>query len=208
MSESDRAVLDPDLAKLVEGLPDDFRGFARTYEAEIRPALQAREGERARAARTARQATLGGLVVGGGGIASGLAVFDEPIVAVVSGLVGAAAVALGRAPLGRLKREAKGLFVTPIAERFAIEFVEDPGYVDTTDQLRRSGLLPRFDRSAFEDRMVGQRNGIDFEFYEAHLKQRRTETRNGRTHTKYVTVFDGQCLRFNFHTRFIGETLV
>lgn len=208
MSETDRAVLDPELAELVDGLPEDFQRFAGTYEAEIRPALQAREGERMAAARTARQATWGGLLVGGGGIAAGLAVFNEPIVAVVSGLVGGAAVAVGRAPLGRLKREAKGLFVRPIADSFGIDFEADPGFVDTARQLREAGLLPRFDRSAFEDRMIGQRKGIDFEFFEAHLKQRRTETRNGRTHTKYVTVFKGQCLRFNFHKRFFGQTLV
>ncbi len=208
MSDKDRAVLDPELAQLVEGLPEDFSRFAQAYGAEIRPALRAREGERAAAARTARQASLGGLLVGGGGIVAGLGLFDQPMVAVVSGLVGAGAVAVGRAPLGRLKREAKRLFVEPIASQFDIAFQSDPGFVETTRQLRGVGLLPSFDRSAFEDRMIGQRKGIDFEFFEAHLKQRRTETRNGRTHTRYVTVFKGQCLRFNFHKRFLGETLV
>ncbi|MEM0986549.1 MAG: DUF3137 domain-containing protein [Pseudomonadota bacterium] len=204
----DRAVLDPQLASLVEGLPDDFKRFARLYDAEIRPALQAREEDRRRATSTARQATLGGLVVGGVGVLAGLAVFNQPIVAIVSGLVGAAAIAIGRSPLGKLKQQAKGLFVAPIAERFQIDFMQEPGFVETARHLRDIGLLPRFDRSRFEDRMVGQRKGIDFEFFEAHLKQRRTETRNGRTHTKYVTVFKGQCLRFSFHKRFYGKTLV
>lgn len=197
-----------DVRDLVAGLPADFERFAITYEREIRPALQVREGEREAAARTARQATWGGGLVGVAGVASGFVVFNEPIVSIVSGLVAAGAIAIGRHPMGKLKRQSKALFVEPIARSFDLDFIADPGFVDTAGTLRAAGLIPRFDRSAFEDRLVGQRHGIDFEFFEAHLKQRRTETRNGRTHTKYVTVFRGQCLRFNFHKRFFGETLV
>jgi len=57
--------------------------------------------------------------------------------------------------------------------------------------------------------MTGERNGVSFEFFEAHLEKRRTtRERSGRTRTRWVTVFRGQCLRFAFHKRFHGRTLV
>lgn len=69
--------------------------------------------------------------------------------------------------------------------------------------------MPSWDRSDYEDHIIGNRNGIDFEFFEAHLEERRTTTDSkGRTQTRWVTVFRGQCIRFDFHKRFFGHTLV
>ncbi len=197
------------LAGAMAGLPQEFAGFAEVYERRIRPQLIEREGERVRAARMARTATWAGGGVGVLGALTGFFALSMPMVAIVSIVIGFAIVAIGRVALERLKKEARTLIVGPVAEHFGLDFTPFPGKVASVLDLRRIGLLPSYDRSSFEDRMTGARNGVDFEFFEAHLKERRTShSSNGGTRTKYVTVFKGQCLRFDFHKRFFGETLV
>ena len=209
MSESvTNSQTDPRLLAALEGLPGDMSGFARVYEREIRPELLAREGERIKAADRARKATWGGAavsVLGGIGGFVGLGVAVAGIIGIVAGL---AVIAIGRAPLARLEAQSKGLLVRPVADTFGLAFDEAPGELADIGDHRRLGLLPSYDRSRFEDRLSGVRSGVDFEFFEAQLTRRKTQTRNGRTSTRYVTVFEGQCLRFDFHKRFFGETLV
>lgn len=196
------------LADLLATMPEEFHRFEAVYERDIRPALEAKEGERQTAARTARQSLLGGLAVGAAGIAAGLALFDMPAIAIVSGLAAAAIVGIGRLPLMQLQREAKGLLVAPVAKAFGLAYEPKPGQVTTLRDLRQIGLVPSYDRAKFEDRITGQRGEAEFEFFEAHLEERRTERSNGQTRRRYVTVFRGQCLRFDFHKRFFGRTLV
>ncbi len=200
--------LDPRIAEAVSRLPPDLRRFGRVFQDEIQPALRQREGERQRVAGIARKSTVGGILGGavtaiGGYLASGW-----PQLIVVGGVVGIVIFAFGRAPLGRMKREAKTMIIGPIAERMSLAYTGDPGQVEGVYDLRRAGLLPNFDRSRYEDRLTGARDGVTFEFFEAHLEDRRTTHSNGRTQTRYVTVFRGQCLRLDFHKTFYGETLV
>ena len=101
------------------------------------------------------------------------------------------------------------MIVEPIARHLALDFMSMPGEVGSIYDHKRVGLVPGWDRSSYEDLIVGNRNGIDFEFFEAHLEEKRTTTDSkGRTRTTWVTVFRGQCIRFDFHKRFFGHTLV
>jgi hypothetical protein len=205
---SDHHDLDPQLAQAVEGLPDDLAGFAHVYERRIRPELRKHEAERIRAADTARKATWGGGAISLAGGLGGLFALGSPFLAFAGVLAGFGVIALGRWPLDKLEAQAKGLLVRPVAENFGLEYTDKPaGQADLTD-YSQLGLVPRYDRSRFEDRLAGMRNGVDFEFFEAELKRRKTQTRNGRTSRRYVKVFAGQCLRFDFHKAFHGKTLV
>lgn len=199
---------DPRLVAALQELPADLRGFDELYEREIRPQLLARENERIRAADTARKTGWGGAALGIAGALGGFFALGLPIVGILGIFAGLAVIALGRVPLGRLQAQSKGLLVRPVAEKLGLEYDDAPGEHVNLSEHRRLGLLPAYDRSRFEDRLSGARRGVDFEFFEAELKRRKTETRNGRTSTRYVTVFEGQCLRFDFHKRFFGETLV
>lgn len=196
------------LADILATLPEEFRGFQSVYDRDIRPDLEAKEGERRSAARTARRSLLAGLAVGAAGVGAGLALLDMPAIAVVSGLAAAAIVGIGRLPLMQLQREAKGLLVEPVARAFDLSYEAKPGQVTALRDLRQIGLVPSYDRARFEDRITGQRGEVAFEFFEAHLEERRTERSNGQTRRRYVTVFRGQCLRFDFHKRFFGRTVV
>jgi len=70
-------------------------------------------------------------------------------------------------------------------------------------------LVPSWDRDSYEDLLFGERNGVQFEFFEAHLEEKRvTRNSKGQTQSRWVTVFAGQCLRFQFHKTFHGRTLV
>lgn len=200
--------LDDDIARAIADFPPEFQRFGRLYQEELRPELLRREGERVQAAKTARNATIAGIAVGGLGVAVSLLAFQIVQLAVLSGLAGAAIAGIGSSPIRKLSKDAKNILVSPVANGFGLSFTEKPGEVASVREHRRIGLLPDWDRSHYEDLLTGERNGVNFEFYEARLKERRTSHSNGRTRTRYVTVFDGQLLRFDFHKRFFGETLV
>lgn len=200
--------LDADIARAIADLPPEFQRFGRLYQQELRPELMRREGERVQAAKTARNSIIGGVAVGVLGVAVSLLAFQIPQLAVLSGIVGAVIGGIGSSPIRKLSKEAKAILVEPVAAGLGLSFVGKPGSMASVHDHRRVGLLPNYDRSSFEDLLTGERNGVNFEFFEARLKERRTTHSNGRTRTKYVTVFDGQLLRFDFHKRFFGETLV
>ena len=200
--------LDDDIHSAMENLPPRFREFGRIYQTEIRPTLQARESERVKAVSMARNFTIGGVALAAAGGLLALFVFQQPH-ALIAGIVGGLiAGAIGPSPMRTLSGEAKSMLVAPVARSLDLAFEAKPGRVASINDHRRVGLLPSYDRSSFEDRLTGVHEGVDFEFFECTLKERRTSHSNGKTRTHYVTVFDGQCLRMGFHKRFFGETLV
>lgn len=69
---------------------------------------------------------------------------------------------------------------------------------------RTYGLIPGFDRSAFEDRWYGTLEGHDFDLYECHLEERRGSGKNRR----WVTVFRGPVIRMAFGREFHSTTLL
>lgn len=208
MTQVEDDPIDPLISRALAGLPEDFNRFARIYQQQIRPQLRLREGERVKAADTARKSFIGAGALGIVGAGLGFFAFNVPALGVAA-LIGAAIVgAIGYAPMQRLSGQAKSMMVAPVAESFDCSFVDKPGRVSTIDDMKRVGLIPRWDREHYEDRLSGVRGGVNFEFFEARLKERRTTTTKNGTRTTYVTVFDGQCIRFDFHKRFFGETLV
>lgn len=202
------AELDRDVMDAFAGLPEDFNRFARIYQTEIRPALQARETERIKAADTATKSWIAGVIVAAIGAGAAMLIWGAMQLVVLAVVIGLAIGAIGSMPLQRLSGQAKTMLVVPIAESLGFQFNGKPGRVDSLSQHRRLGLVPSYDRSRFEDLLTGRRNGVDFEFFEAKLKERRQSSSRSGTRTRYVTVFDGQLLRFDFHRRFFGETLV
>lgn len=205
MTEQD---IDPAVKRALDGLPDDFRSFERLFADKLLPSLASMEVDRARAAPKAKQGhIIGGLV----GVLGGLSVYllGLPILAFICVLVGIGISAFMSADLRDLETKTKSLMVLPVAREFGLEYIESPGDQISIHDFRQAGLLPNWDREGYEDRLTGEREGIGFEFFEAHLEQRRTTTDSrGQTKTRWVTVFRGQCLRFRFHKRFYGRTLV
>ena len=203
------APIDPLILQAMNGLPEDFSGFAQTYQNELRPALLSREAERRTVAQEATRWTWIGVSIGVVGAALALMIARVPQLAIVAGVIGFAVVGAGRSKLRKFSREAKTLLVQPVAQQFDLAFTEEPGHQSTILSVHKNGLVPGWDRANFEDRSTGVRRGVEFEFFEAHLEDKRTTTDSkGRTRTRWVTVFNGQCLRFKFHKDFLGETLV
>ncbi|MEZ5946247.1 MAG: DUF3137 domain-containing protein [Hyphomonas sp.] len=206
---TDQPEIDPTILKALHGLPSDFDGFAKVFQDEIRPALQAREGERVMAAAKARQARWVGALIGLALAAGGLVAMRNPFPVVVGAILGFGYASWGARDITRLGKEAKLLLVEPVARQFGLTFAPDPGQVPSIFRHRELGIVPGWDRSNYEDLVTGTRSGVDFELFEAHLEEKRTSTDSkGRTTTHWVTVFRGQCLRFAFDKRFYGRTLV
>jgi len=201
--------IDPDVLKALEDLPADFSGFDQHYQDVIQPGLRDREIDRQVAADKAVKGRWLGVGIGLVGIVVGLFLARVPFVTIGGIMAGLGTYGFMRRDLAQIGREAKTLMVLPVAERLGLSFTENCGPQDLVHDMRSAKLLPNWDRSNFEDKLTGVRNGVDFEFFEAHLEQRRRRTDSrGRTRTEWVSVFDGQCLRFDFHKTFYGTTLV
>jgi len=201
--------IDPDILRALNGLPSDFGEFPRIFQDDIRPTLAARELDRKTAAKRAKDWTWMGGAIGVLGVLLSLFAIRVPQLAIVAGIAGAGIVGVGRSPLGKIAKEAKSLIVEPVARHLALEFTPEPEPVQSIYDHNRVGIVPGWDRADYEDHITGNRNGIDFEFFEAHLEDKRTRRdSNGNTRTEWVTVFRGQCVRFDFHKRFFGHTLV
>lgn len=201
--------IDPLIQLAMRGLPDDFADFPRVYQDELRPALQAREVERQTVAKNAVRWSWVGALIAGLGLIFAFMVFRVPQLAIVAGIIGFAVHGAGRTPLNQFSKRAKQMIIDLVTVRFGMAFDAEPGVQNSIVDLRGAGLVPDWDRSRFEDRLTGSRHGVDFEFFEAKLEERRRSTDSrGRTRTRWVTVFDGQCLRFKFHKAFLGRTVV
>lgn len=203
------AQIDPSILAALRGLPQTFDHFAALYQNNIQPELQRREKDRQFAAKRARQWTWIGAIVGGAGISAAVFIFRVVPLAVLSGIFGYALYWTGQRPLHRLTKEAKPLLVQPIAEAFGLDYDEDPGHQPTIEKLAEVGVLPGWDRATFEDRLAGTYKDVPFEFFEAHLEDRRTQSSGrGTPRKRWVTVFNGQCMRFRFDKQFLGRTII
>lgn len=190
-------------------LPQEFSGFIDQYRTQIAPALAAREHEReaavAHAAKFRAIGILAGALIAGGS----LLLLHAPIGAFIGLIAGGGLWAWGERRVSALAKELKSLLVRPIAGEFGMTYEAAPAPPPRIADFRSLGLVGDWDRSSFEDRLTGERHGLPFEFFEAHLERKQTTTDSrGRTRTTWVTVFRGQCLIVDFPKPFEGVTKV
>ena len=197
-------------ARLAE-LPEDFQAFNQIYEQDIQPALAEKELERQQAWGKAKKFILFGVlaaIIAGGG----LFFFLKSVFAVIPGVVIGVGIVIFRFnDLNKVRAQAKQLMIQPVASEFGITYNEKPSEAAESNlgKLRQLGLLPSWDRKTLQDEMIGERNGVPFEFFEAHLEDKRTTTdSDGKSRTEWVTVFRGQCWVFNSPKTFHGTTKV
>lgn len=191
------------------GLPPDFQFFGERFRTTIQPQLAARETDRVAAIRKQRTftiyAVLAAIVLGGGATW----MFQHPAGLAVGALAGFGLYAWGSAAINKLKTETKLMLVNPVAAEFGMAFQLNPGQPPIINRFLSLGLVPRWDRSGFEDHLSGARSQTPFEFFEAHLEERRRTTDSrGNTRETWVTVFRGQCLTARFPKEFKGITKV
>ncbi len=199
------------LDQAMEGMPQDFGFFPERYRTSIQPELAARETDRVAAIARQRNFTIIGVLLGLA-IAAGMAASMEDGI-IFGGVLGACAAggmwAWGSIAINKLAKETKLMLVQPVSSEFQMGYELAPGQPQGMPTFRSLGLVAGWDRAKYEDRLTGARNETPFEFYEAHLEEKRTTTDSkGRTRTTWVTVFRGQCLVVNFHKEFRGVTKV
>ena len=98
----------------------------------------------------------------------------------------------------------KNEILPKIAQLFGDFRYDLKGKIDVM-KMRASKILPRHDRYKSEDYFVGFYKGVDIEFCEIELKQRR---KSGKK-TRYVTVFKGLAILLDMKSkRFYGHTML
>jgi len=206
MAEAD---INSDIKAALAGLPADFDGFDRVFAERLRPRLSAMEVGRQAAAAKAKKGYLYGVGVALIGAALTYLFTKEPVLMVVPVIAGIITATVMGGELRTIGKQAKYMMVKPIADEFGLQYFEYTSAPESIYAFHEMKLVRNWDRDAYEDLLLGERKGVQFEFFEAHLEQKRvTRDSKGRRQTRWVTVFAGQCLRFQFHKTFHGRTLV
>lgn len=190
-------------------LPIDFAELRTVYENDILPALQDQERHRVSAAAKSKRFLIIGVVAAIAVAGIGFLIFRNPVPIIIGIVAGVGLGVYGQLELNQIRKKAKLFFVQPVAEAMGIKYSPTLPRPVIVHDFRSNRLLPSWDREKYEDSLRGNYHGIDFELFEAHLEQKHTTTDSkGRTQTRWVTVFRGQCLRFDAHKEFHGETLI
>jgi hypothetical protein len=197
------------LDEAMAGLPAEFGFFRDRFTSEVEPELSSREDARKEAVAHQKQfliyAVVAALVLAG----AGFVFFQSGAGVALGGVAGFGLYAMGSSKIKELARETKNVLVQPIAREFGMEFVVSPGPLPDIQRYRELGLVPGWDRAAYEDQLTGRRGDAPFAMFEAHLEEKRqTSDGRGRTRTTWVTVFRGQCLVVHFPKPFTGVTKV
>lgn len=200
-----------DFQERLANMPPEFSDFSSMFEREIRPALQEKEVDRIAAWKKAK--TFGAIGIVSAAIIAGLAifVFKTPFAAIFGAFVGFGFGAYGYSDVQKISAHAKELMVGPVAERFGLTFNSAVSEKAKTnlEMCRSLKVLPGSDRESLQDELIGERNGVPLEFFEAHLEERRTTTDSkGNSRTTWVTVFRGQIWVFGAPKTFHGTTRI
>ncbi|MBV9901694.1 MAG: DUF3137 domain-containing protein, partial [Alphaproteobacteria bacterium] len=83
---------------------------------------------------------------------------------------------------------------------YQLQGFEAPGY----ERLRGMGLLPKPERTTFDDLFCGERSGAAFSICDANLER---EEGSGKD-SHWVSVFQGQLIRIAFPKKFLGVTVI
>ena len=200
------------MEQAMEGLPKEFAFFADRWRDAIQPQLVDLEDERVAAVKRQRNFIIIGVLLGIA-IFAAFAFFIREDGLIFGGFIGVFAAlgmgAWGSMALNKLGQRTKAMLVEPVTGEFGMSYQLSSGPPEQIHRMRGLGLVPSWDRASYEDRLNGQRGDAPFEFFEAHLEEKRTTTDGkGRTRTTWVTVFRGQCLAVKFPKDFNGVTKV
>ncbi|WP_427451132.1 DUF3137 domain-containing protein [Litorimonas sp. WD9-15] len=107
--------------------------------------------------------------------------------------------------LSSIKADTKINIVGGICRYLGWSFSQTMGFSRPHAGFDDLGLLPRYHRGDYEDKIEGRAHGANFASYEAHL-----EKRHGRENGKetWTTAFRGQLLVIVFDQKFMGRTVV
>jgi hypothetical protein len=108
------------------------------------------------------------------------------------------------APRARAIKETKRGINQAIAASLGLTYSDEfePGH--GFELAKTYQMVPKYDRSSFDDLWSGDLAGRAFTLHEAHLEERRGSGKNQR----WVTVFRGAILTIEFDRRFHGTTLL
>ncbi|MAP94247.1 MAG: hypothetical protein CMK07_04775 [Ponticaulis sp.] len=199
------------LASVLAELPEDFSEFATIYEKDLKPSLADMEQDRLKAMSRAKTygvyALLALLIVGG----LAIFIFKSPLAGIVGIVAAVGTAAFGLTGVHEVTKKARTMMVSSVASKFGLTYNEEPSAHANNhlQSCRNHKLVPSWDRVKLKDEMVGERNGRPFEFFQAHLEDKRTTTdSDGKTQTSWVTVFRGQCWVIDAAKTFHGTTRI
>ncbi|MGE0828556.1 MAG: DUF3137 domain-containing protein [Hyphomonadaceae bacterium] len=184
----------------------DDAGFARLYEARIKPCFDAHEPERVAAVETFKRRLMIGapiVLLLAAIVGFGFRLPEFAFFALIAG--GFIVYGIAYSKLAQVQAKVKEASCSAVAESIGVTFSSSLADPPAFARLRALQLLPGHDRAKFEDWFRGEHRGSSFDLYEAHLEQRH---RDNKGRTRWTTVFRGQVVRLKFPREFLGVTVV
>lgn len=189
--------------------PDDGADppFGPHYDAHLRPLLSEFEGKRVEALRSCRTRMRGAVVLAG--LAGGLGVVGalasgKPILLFLAGLIMFAGLAWAVWPVVSYGHELKDRVYPEVFRFFGEDFVYVRKGRLSASELRRSKILPSYDKEFVEDYVGGTYKGVGLELTECKL----TEQQGSGDNRRDVTKFQGVFVLLQMHKNFSGRTVV
>lgn len=180
-----------------------FEGFNRFYEAELVEWLRSQDDRRKRTLLYSVIAGIVGFAIGGPIFLLGIDQSND-FMMVAGGVVALIGVGVGYAISQRMRDEVKKFLMERICGFLELEYSLSASF-SPLGRFRTLKLIPSYDRSNLEDEIGGSHEEVGLKLVEAVLQDRRTDSK-GRT--RYVTVFRGLLLQYQFPKRFNGTTIV
>lgn len=118
--------------------------------------------------------------------------------------LGAIGMAWAQMPITHAVKTVKVGINDAIADALGLEYSLETDAGMPFQLAKACKLVPKHDRSSFEDRWSGEFGDIPFSLHEAKLEERRGSGKNKR----WVTVFRGVIMSIGYKRRFHGTTLL
>lgn len=179
---------------------EEYRDLAAFYDTQIAPYFRDQESKR-------RNAVKNSIIIGG--VAAilvlgllALGPFGE-LNLQLSVLLGFGGVGLSSFFLNKARNQIAAGLLERVCGFLGFKYRQDISRPAIASELDRMKLLPRYNREAWEDEVIGERHGAGFVLCEAKLKK---VTQGKNRHEK--TVFHGQVLVIDYPKEFLGETII
>lgn len=180
------------------------RSFASHYQTHIQPFVEQFEAKRIEALKSMRKRIL--IAVPLGFVLTLVGLF---IINIFALLIPVGLGAWAWWPCHTYKQSVKEDIFRNVFSFFGDDYTYMPDGGVPAHYFQPSGILPKYDSAHIEDGIVGSHKGVKIEMVEAHLKDRRQTTNSdGKTSTKYVTVFKGMLIALSMNKPFQGHTVI
>ncbi|QVK21487.1 DUF3137 domain-containing protein [Mycoplasmatota bacterium] len=118
--------------------------------------------------------------------------------------IGVILIIIGSSKVRNLSIEFKNKFLVELLNKKFTNVIFDASNGISRSEVRKAEMLPRGDRFKSNDYISAEYDGVNFKMSDILIQERHSDGKN----TRYVTVFKGPFMEFDFHKEVVGKMQV